>query len=820
MTRAMRTIYSAAGLVAVVALFLSAASPATGQQDVTYRKPPKEILELVDVDLPPQTMIDRDTRYLVMLKRSAFKSLEELAATELRLAGLRINPANHDASRARYTLGLGIQEIATGKGIPVVGLPDPVRIEHPQFSPGGHFLSFTHVQPDGMTLWVVELATGRARQVSTAALSAVLGSPCVWSPDETGLYCRVRTSLQPYSDTKELPAGPAVQEATGKKAPSRTFQDLLRNKADESRFEHFAAVELRWLGLDGSARKVLEPGIHRAVDVSPGGRYLLVETIHPPYSYLLPIGSFPYRAYIVDRTGTLVAELVDKPLQDSIPISFDAVEDGRRDFSWRDDLPATVAWVEAQDGGDPDKEAGVRDHLYQLDAPFGGQPRMFAATTNRVRQVRWGDATLAVVSDYWWKTRTVRTYLIDPTKENAQPKPIFEYSSEDLYNLPGDFVTKPNALGRQTLLTNAKRTSLFLEGEGFSPAGNRPFLDEYAFSTGKKTRLWQADGASTYESISRILDIGKKTILTSIQSRTQFPNYYIRTIGSKAPPRQITAFANPFKSFEGVSKEKIHYKREDGVDLSADLYLPAGYDKVRDGRLPMLVEAYPTEFKDAKAAGMVDSSPHQFTYLYWGSPVFWAMRGYAVLENAQFPIVGQGKEEPNDTYIEQLVANARAAIKAVDDRGAVDTKRVAVMGHSYGAFMTVNLLAHSDLFAAGLARSGAYNRSLTPFGFQAEERSYWQAQSVYQKMSPFNYADTIKGALLLIHGDADNNSGTFTMQSERLFQAVKGLGGHARLVLLPYESHGYAAKENILHMLWEMDTWLETWVKNAGTAKP
>ena len=313
---------------------------------------------------------------------------------------------------------------------------------------------------------------------------------------------------------------------------------------------------------------------------------------------------------------------------------------------------------------------------------------------------------------------------------------IFEYSSEDLYRLPGTFITVPNEAGRDVLLTNADRSRFYLEGEGYSPEGNRPFLDEFDIASGRTERLWRADGKTHYENIVRLLDGEKKLLLTRIQSATQFPNYFLRQIGGTDAPRQLTSFENPFAALQGVTKQKIHYQREDGVALSADLLLPPGYDPERDGRLPLLMEAYPTEFKDKDAAGMVDSSPHQFVYPSWGSPVFWVVRGYAVLENAQFPVVGEGDQEPNDTYIQQLVGNARAAIQAVDEMGVADPDRVAVMGHSYGAFMTVNLLAHSDLFAAGIARSGAYNRSLTPFGFQAEERTYWEARTSIRPCPP------------------------------------------------------------------------------------
>jgi dipeptidyl aminopeptidase/acylaminoacyl peptidase len=816
----MRTITRRRALAAGAAILLAAmwtgTAAAQAPADVTYRKPPKEILELVDVDLPPLTMVDPTNRFMVFLRRPTFKTLDELAQPELRLAGLRINPRNHDAARASYTLGVAIQEIATGKAIQVSGLPDQVRIEYPAFSPKGRYLAFVVAQPDALAVWAVELATGAARQVTPAAVSAVMRPVLVWSPDEASVYCRIRPSLAPFVDAAELPAGPVVQEATGRKTPGRTWQDLLKNTADERRFEHFAASEIRRFPVaGGDATPVLPAGIYRDLSVSPDGRFLLVEQTRRPFSYLFPLDRFPYRVFVADAAGRTVAELVDKPLQDAIPISFDAVEAGRRDFVWRNDAPATVVWVEALDGGDPAVEAPARDRAFSLDAPFSGAPRPLLTTKHRLAGVTWGDATLAIAEDYRWKTRMTRVYRFDPSRDNPEPQLLFEYSPQDLYHRPGDFVTAPNAYGRQALLAGADRKKLYLRDEGYSPQGNRPFLDEYDLATGKTLRLWRAAGESTYETIVRVLDARRGTLLTRVESPTQFPNYWLREIKARIAPRRLTDFPNPFKPFEGVSKEKIRYRRADGVDLSADLYLPKGYEKARDGRLPLLLEAYPTEFKDKAAAGMVDSSPHQFVYLSWGSPVFWAARGYAVLEGAQFPIVGEGDAEPNDTYVEQLVMDAKAAIDAVDAMGVVDPRRVACIGHSYGAFMVANLLAHSDLFAAGIARSGAYNRSLTPFGFQAEERSYWEAQDVYAKMSPFNYADRIKTPILFIHGEADNNPGTFTLQSERLFQAVKGLGGTARLVLLPFESHGYQARENILHMLWEQDAWLEKYVKRA-----
>ena len=808
-----RGIYRA--LVIGLAALWFASAPASAQTDIPFQKPPQEILALADVVQPPRMVTDRHHRFMAFLSRPTYKTLQELSEPELKLAGIRINPLNHNRSRTISFTTLALQEFPSGKPIPVMGLPADLRMEYVGFSPRGSFFSFVQVNPTSLELWIIDMKTGQARKLSQGALSAVMGYPYFWSPDERTILAAKRLRMELYVEEKALPAGPAIQEATGTKAPSRTYQDLLRSPQDEKRFDYFATRSIVQLTLDGAEQPYLPPAVYMSIQLSPDGTYLLTQTIHRPYSYLFPYYLFPSRVEIFDRAGKKVVELCDKPLRDTIPVSFDAVEAGPRYHMWREDAVATVVWCEAQDGGDPAKPAEVRDRLFQLPAPFSGPGKPLCGTKNRLADITWGDSRTAIVQDSWMKNRNTKTYLINPSGDNPSPRVLFDMSMEDLYAQPGAFVTAPNALGRYTLVFSADKSKLYLQGEGQSPQGNRPFLDEYALKTGKARRLWRADGLKTYEMIVDVLDFKTGTLLTRIEGPETYPNYFIRRLDPKSKPRQVTFFENPYRSFAGVTKKMINYKREDGVDLRGILYLPAGYDPAKHGRLPMLMEAYPVEYKDKGTAGQVDDSPHRFVYLGWGSPVFWAARGYAVLENAAFPVVGQGEAEPNDTYVEQLVMDGQAAIGAVAGMGVVDPKRVGVMGHSYGAFMVANLLAHSDLFAAGIARSGAYNRSLTPFGFQAEERTYWQAQALYMRMSPFNYADKINEPLLLIHGDADNNPGTFTLQSERLFQAVKGLGGKARLVLLPFESHGYAARENILHMLWEMDTWLEKHVKGA-----
>ncbi|MFI5203311.1 MAG: prolyl oligopeptidase family serine peptidase [Flavobacteriales bacterium] len=783
------------------------------QEGLSFQKPPKEILDLADIDAPPAITRDRFNKYLVTYNRSYYKTLDELAAEELKLGGLRMNPANHNQSRTRTYTGLSFKDFSTLKDIPVSGLPSPLKMEYAMFSPNSSYFTFVQITDTGLELWLVDIKNGKAKKLTDGILTAVLGWPYIWSKDEKEIYFRKRMHTESYKAVKLMATGPAIQEATGTKSAARTFQDLLKNPQDEEVFDYFAVCSVEKVSVEtGSVSSFLRPAIYKSLSLSPDGKYLLTSEVQKPYSYQLPYQRFPYKVMIYDRTGKMVKLLVNKPLLDKIPQGFDATETGMRDIFWLGNEPATLMYAEAQDEGDPANKVEWRDHVFTWTAPFTETAKLFTRVKNRFSGITPGKNEY-IVEDYWWKTRNSVTYYLNKTDVGKEGSVLSDRSSEDLYSDPGNFVTWISASGMDELLYSKDGKKIYLQGEGYGPQGNRPFIDEFILATKKTKRIWQADGKSTYESIVDVIDLEKKILLTRIESPTQYPNYYIRTMG-KGSPKQITFLKNPFMAIEKITKKKIYYKRKDGVQLSATMYLPAGYDAKRDGKLPVLLHAYPTEFKDDKAAGQVKESPFRFTSLFWASPVYWVTRGYCILDDAQFPIVGKGDQEPNDTYVEQLVANAEAAIHAVDSMGVGDPKRCAAMGHSYGAFMTANLLAHCDLFAAGIARSGAYNRTLTPFGFQAEERYFWDVPNIYAAMSPFNNANKINEPLLLIHGDADNNPGTFTLQSERLFQAVKGLGGKARLVLLPYESHSYAARENILHMLWEMDQWLETHVKN------
>jgi len=807
-----RTVDRLRAVPALLALALPQmlASPALAQEGSDgYQMPAAELTALVDAPATPGVSLSPDETMMLISERPSLPSIAEIAAPELRIAGLRINPRTNGPSRASGSIGLAIRTL-DGVERAVTGLPSDPRIRNTRWSPDGRYVAFTHDTDAGVQLWLIDVATASARRLTDLAVNDVyFGAPFDWVPGGDALVLRaVPTGRDGPPPDPMVPAGPVVQENDGEVAPARTYQDLLENQHDADLFEYFATAQLTRVSLDGSATPLGRPGLISNMSPSPDGRYLLVETTHRAFSYLVPANRFPNTIEVWDAAGAVVHLVADLPLQDNVPTSFGSVPTGVRSIGWRQDADATLYWVEAQDGGDAKTEADIRDRVYTLAAPFSGEPAEIAALALRYGGIQWSEAGFALVSENWFSTRERRTYRFDPDAPGEMDV-VFDVSTEDRYGDPGSPMSRSTARGTSVLMTDGE--AIYLAGQGASPEGNRPFLRKRNLATGAEEELFRSE-APYYEGPVALL--GGDRLLTRRESADEPPNYFVRDLSS-GQIAAVTEFPHPYPQFAGVRKEAVQYERADGVPLSATLYLPADYEAGRDGPLPAFVWAYPTEFKSADAAGQRTDSPYQFTRISASGAVPFVTRGYAVLDDASMPVIGEGEAEPNDTFREQLVANAQAAIDEGVRRGVVDPDRVGVGGHSYGAFMTGNLLAHSDLFRAGIARSGAYNRTLTPFGFQREERLFWEAPDVYFEMSPFMNAEKVNEPILLIHGEADNNSGTFPIQSTRFYSALKGLGAIARLVILPAESHGYAARESVLHMLWEMDRWLEKHVKNA-----
>ncbi len=795
-------------------LLVLTASFGFAQEDINYQSPPSEILELVDFQRAPSISMDSKKERVVFMYRNTYKTLVDLNEDEMRLGGLRINPKTNISSTTTYVNNIQFRAIKDSKLLQIKGLPDNPRFTNFAWSPDETMMAFTHTTQTGVEVWIADFKTLSAKKLTQARANANLGNPITWFKDGSALLVRMLPNDRPaLIDTESaLPTGPIVTVSDGSLAQNRTYQDLLKSKTDEDNFDVLTTSELYKVDLNGNAKLWKNKAIYAGESFSPDGNYVMITTIEKPYSYIVPLGRFPQTITIYDKDGKLISEFNQKPLIEDMPKGFMAVQTGKRSISWRADKPSTVVYVEALDGGDPANEVEFRDEVFQIEAPFNSSPQSIAKTIGRYSGITWGNDQYAMLSDYWWNTRNTKTYIINPSDFSQKPQVIWDRNYQDKYSDPGSPDTKRNEFGRYVL--DIQNDNIFLIGDGHTPNGQFPFIDEFSLKTNKTKRLYQSKLTDKKEDISSIIDIKKGLVLVRMESKNEYPNYYIRNIKKSKSLKQITHFDNPFKKIENVHKEVVKYKREDGLELSGTLYLPVGYDMKKKEKLPLVMWAYPAEYKDKNSAGQTTANSNEFTFPFYGSPIYWVTRGYAVLDDAAFPIVGENDEQPNDTFIEQLVSNAKAAIDALDKQGYIDRDRVAVGGHSYGAFMTANLLTHCDLFAAGIARSGAYNRTLTPFGFQSEERNYWEAPEIYNTMSPFMHADKMKTPLLLIHGNDDNNSGTYTMQSERYFNALKGFGAPTRLVLLPKESHGYAAKESILHVLWEQDQWLEKYVKN------
>jgi dipeptidyl aminopeptidase/acylaminoacyl peptidase len=686
-----------------------------------------------------------------------------------------------------------------------------------RFSPDGAYLSFQNRKDDRIELWLADSATGRTKLLSgTDRLNATTGDPCDWLHDNKTMICElVPAGRGPAPVEPRVPVGPNVQETSGKAAPAATYEDMIKTANDEAQFEYYFTSQLALIDI-ANGRKTLvgRPAIFDSVTPSPSGEYFLVSKIKRPFSHLIPMGGFPEDVEIWTRRGELASKIADVPSREGVPLA--GVQKGPRGYRWRADQPATVLWTEALDGGDMKNKVPFRDKVMSSVAPFKDAPAEFAKTEWRFSGISFTEKGIAFLTESDRVTRRTRTWILEP---GAEPRKLWERRQDAAYQNPGTPVMRRDSggggfggggFGGGSNVILQTGDSIYLTGQGSSPEGDRPFLDRLNLKTLKTERLFRSD-AKAYETVVAPLGDDAKTILTRYETPSDPPNYYIRDLQSDSK-RAVTTFADPQPQLRGATHQFITYQRKDGVKLSGTLYLPPGYKQ--GDRLPVIMWAYPREFGDQDSASQITGSPNRFTIVSGYSHLFLLLSGYAILDNPTMPIVGPG-ETANDHYVEQLVASAEAAIDKVVEMGIGDRDRIGVGGHSYGAFMTANLLAHSRLFRAGFAESGAYNRSLTPFGFQSELRTFWEVPDLYAKMSPFWYAHEIKDPILLMHGEADDNSGTFPIQSERFYMALKGQGATVRYVTLPFEAHGYAGRETLLHILAERINWFDKYVKNA-----
>ncbi|PYR06570.1 MAG: hypothetical protein DMF99_25795 [Acidobacteria bacterium] len=811
--------------VAIIAALLAPTQLAQSPDQPRYLLPPPQIVATFDKPPLPQVIVGPTRQQLAVTMRKGNPTLAELARPTLRLAGSRVDPKNNAQHRNPGAYAITLKKIADGSETPVK-VPPNANLTNIRFSPDGAHLAFANITDTAIQLWIADTATGQAKMVSgsdrlNAATSEQDSDTCIWVHDNVTIICEiVPPDRGPAPVEPIVPVGPPTLENHDKAAPAPTYEDMIRTPFDETLFEYYFASQLAAVDTSTGRRTLVgRPAIFESVSPAPNGEYVLVSKVKRPYSHLIPFDGFPQDVEIWNRRGEVARKVAEIPSREGVTLT--GVRTGPRDYRWRPDQPATIVWAEALDEGNLKNKVPFRDKVMTLAAPFAGTPSELTKTEYRYTGVSFTEKGIALVSESDRATRRVRTWLLEP---GAQPRKLWDRRQEDRYADPGTPVARGDngtpaggGGGRggnrgAPILQNGD--DIYLSGEGAGPEGDRPFLDRLNLKTLATDRLFRSD-ATSYETVVAPMTADAKTLLTRAESRTDPPNYYTRTAGGDAK-RAVTTFKDPQELFRGVERQFITYQRKDGVKLSATLYLPPGYKKGE--RLPVIVWAYPREFSDTDTASQVVGSPNRFTLVSPGNThMYLLFAGYAILDGPTMPIVGPG-ETANDHYVEQLVSSAEAAIDKVVEMGVADRNRIGVGGHSYGAFMTANLLAHSRLFKAGFAESGAYNRTLTPFGFQSERRTFWEVPDLYGKMSPFFHADQIKDPILLTHGEMDDNSGTFPIQSERFYMALKGHGATVRYLTLPYEAHGYAARETHLHLIAEKITWFDKYVKNS-TAK-
>lgn len=793
-------------ILAAFGLLISALAAAPlGAQDAGWKRPPEPIASLVEAEGTPATSLSPCRRYLLLSFDEAMPSIATVARPHEKLAGLRIDVASRGPQLGAQTTKLVLRTLADGTerklDVPAGHLGGA------DWTADGEHFAFTRATDDGTELWIATAATGAVRKVDGIALNAVLRDAASWMPDQRTLIVKTATKGAPPA-RPTAPAGPSVQEAGGGvRAQVRTNPDMLQNEADAELFRFLATSRFALVNAVTGAHEALgEPDVYLGAEPSPDGSYLLVRRIRRPYSYLVPFSQFPSTTEIWDLSGKVVRKVVDTPLLESVPIG--GVPVGIRGVGWLPIAGHTLRWTEARDGGDPKATVEHRDEIFVLEDP-AGTPRSWFKTQHRAAGLMVGeDGRLVLAGEVDRDTKRERVWRLDAGDFSNAPKLLYERSTQDAYGDPGRPVMRRMPDGRGVV--RMKDGLIFRSGQGASPQGDRPFLDRWNAESGASERLWRA-AEGRYESFGGFFDEALTKILVRSESPTEPPKDLAIELATGAKT-VLTDFGDPALAYTSkIKKELIKYKREDGVELSGTLYLPP--DAKPGDKFPVFLWAYPLEYAQASDAGQVRAAPTRYVRLRGASQLWLTLAGYAVFDDAAMPIVGPPKSA-NDTFVQQLKWNADAAIKALAAHPSCDATRVGVGGHSYGAFMTANLLCHTDAFAAGVARSGAYNRTLTPFGFQNEERTYWEAPEVYQTMSPFANAPKLNEPILMIHGEDDNNQGTFPIQSQRLFHALKGHGKTAKLVMLPHESHGYRARESNQHVLAETVAWLDKYVKN------
>jgi dipeptidyl aminopeptidase/acylaminoacyl peptidase len=816
MSRLMTGLTFALLMMATTATADDGAAPA----GTPWQSPPADILEVLHAPQLPWVWTSPTGEHLLLADPIIYPPLAELAAPMHKLAGIRVNPATNGIHGRHGGTSPRLVRVEGGETMPL-GLPAGAEVLDVDWTVDGRRFALTVVQPDHIGLWVGSVEGDLAR-IDDVTLNPILGTAVSWLPDQQRLLVRRIPRRGPAPEAPPIPAGPEILEGQGAAARS-TYEarNLLETAHDDALFDYYASSELAIVRpASGEVEVIAKAAPYATAEFSPDGEYILVERLVGPWSHEVAWWRFAREIEVWDEVGELVASVAALPLADQVPAH--GVPEGPRSVSWRPTAPHMLFWVEALDGGDPMADVTHRDRLMRLDAPFTGKPDEVFRAEHRIEPWRnaWGaEGGTLMLTQHERMRRWQYVWLLDVDEGTGRLR--YDLDEADRYGDPGDPVLRPLANGRWVM--RQQGDAVYFRGSGATEHGDRPFLDLRPMSAGKVERLFRCDPGH-YEYFVAFAGDEERFVLRS-ESPVEVPNYYLATLGSHSEAAKgeatrqltrepITRFEDPTPQLRQIQKRIVHYERKDGVPLSFQLHLPPGY--IEGTRLPTVVYAYPLEYSGASTAGQVSGSAQRFTRFYGPSHLFFLLRGYAVLDQTAMPMIGD-PETTYDTFVSQLVADAEAAVTKAVEMGVADPDRIGIIGHSHGGLMVANLLAHTDLFRAGIARSGSYNKTNQPFGFQSERRSLFEARDVYIQVSPTFFADQVNEPCLIIHGNDDSNPGTLTFQSQVFFEAVRGSGGTARLVLLPFEDHGYRARESVEHVLWEQLRWFDMYVKGAGS---
>lgn len=789
--------------------------------EAKYQTPGGKIEELFNRPYHPSVSVYQKLNKKMIKERTLYMPLDFLAEPIVHLAGIDIYEKNRSGIRSTFFTKFSIADLYSDSSL-TVPLPENAVFGSDIPSYDGKKALVQEYTKDEIKLWLVHVdsvysdSTGQKNPQVTLLLNSGINQAMddyiQWMPDNRHVLIsmRVENTVKPDM-TIALPQGPIVLESSGKESQNRTFPNLLKNQRDEELFEYYAQSQLCLLDItDGSIKKVFDPMILYDLTISPDGRFLLAKEILKPYSRKVNYYYFPSQWIVLDLENQTKTILNRTPVIDDLKAGW--VQKGVRYYWWNSNSEHNIFQLVTLDDGSPENNNSFKDEVLEVEYPYviGEQAKLqflyeesnpqlksksiYKSKNNRISTINYINDDVMLVMEYNWKNKWRKSFLANT--KNYKQHIIFDRSSEERYDLPGNIVFKTDKRGNS--IPVIQDTCIFFIGNGLSSDSRKPFIDQLNLYTFQKSRLYEFD-ESDYVSIISIHDENDLSLLISKENPDTPSNLYTYSIKDSLL-QAITKYSDNIPELTQLQKRVIKYQRADGVQLTGLLYLPSDYQP--GNRLPLIMSAYPQEYSDPETASQSTKSDKRYHRPWSSSPLYFCLEGFAVLEDASFPIIGD-PQTVNDTWMSQAISNAHAAIQYLSQEGIVDSEQVIIQGHSYGAFMVLNLLAHSDLFAGGIARNGAYNRTLTPFGFQKERRNLWEAKSVYLELSPFLYADQIKKPLLLIHSMEDTNPGTFPIQSQRLFEALEGLGKDCRFVQLPLEDHSYSAKETHLHLLWE-----------------